>query len=71
MVRKQTQKLSHFLTVTQLVSGRAKIKTQIALLYINYITNKNLLYSTENSTLYSLITHMGKESKKDWIYVYV
>ena len=35
------------------------------------MTNKNLLYSTENSTLYSLITHMGKESKKDWIYVYV
>ena len=28
---------------------RAKIKTQIALLYINYISNKNLLYSTEKS----------------------
>ena len=61
MVRKQTQKLSHFLTVTQLVSGRAKIKTQIALLYINYITNKNLLYSTEKSIQCSVMTYMGIE----------
>ena len=42
------------------------------LLYVKYITNKDLLYSTGNSTQYSVITHMGKESKKkEWIYVYV
>ena len=34
------------------------------LLYINCITNKDLLYSTENSTQYSLITYVGKESEK-------
>ena len=41
------------------------------LLYIKYITNKNLLYSTGNSTQYSVMTYMGIESKKEWIYVYV
>ena len=41
------------------------------LLYIKQITNKDLLYSTGNSTEYSVITYMGKESKKEWIHVYV
>jgi len=35
------------------------------------ITNKDLLYSTGNSTQYSVKTCMGRESKKEWIYVYV
>ena len=39
------------------------------LLYIKQITSKNLLYSTRNSTQYSVMTYMGKESKKEWIYV--
>ena len=33
--------------------------------------NKNLLCSTGNSTQYSVMIHMGKKSKKEWIYVYV
>ena len=33
--------------------------------------NKDLLYSTVNSTQYSVMTYMGIESKKEWIYVYV
>ena len=41
------------------------------LLYIKQITNKDLLYSAENSTQYSLMANMGKESKKEWMYVYV
>ena len=41
------------------------------LLYIKQITNKNLLYSTGNSTQYSIMTYMGKESTKEWIYDYV
>ena len=41
------------------------------LLYIKSITNKNLQYSTGNSTQYSIISYMGKESNKEWIYVYV
>ena len=30
-----------------------------------------LLYSTGNSIQYSVMAYMGKESNKDWIYVYV
>ena len=35
------------------------------------VTNKNLLYHTGSSTQYSVMTDMGKESEKEWIYVYV
>ena len=38
---------------------------------IHFEFNKDLLYSTGNSTQYSVMTYMGKESKKEWIYVYV
>ena len=41
------------------------------LLYIKQITNKDLLYSTGNSTQQSVMTYMGKESKKEWVHVYV
>ena len=34
------------------------------------ITNKDPLYSTGNSTQYSIMTYMGKESKKELIYAY-
>ena len=30
-----------------------------------------LLYSTGNSTQYSVMAYMGKESKKEWIYICV
>ena len=39
------------------------------LLYISYIINKGLLYNTRNSTQYSLIIFMGKESEKGLVYV--
>ena len=42
-----------------------------ALLYIKMITNKDLLCSVGNSTQYSGMTYMGKESKKACIYIYV
>ena len=38
-------------------------------LYIKQIINKDLLYSPGNSTQYSVIIYMGKESEKEWIYV--
>ena len=41
------------------------------LLYIEKITNKDLLYSTGNSTQYSVMTYIRTESKTEWIYVYV
>ena len=33
------------------------------------IINKDLLYSTGNSTQYSLMVYMGKEPKKEWVYL--
>ena len=33
------------------------------------ITNKDLLYSSGNSTQYSVMAYMGKESKREWIYI--
>ena len=41
------------------------------LLYIKQINNKDLLYRTGNYTQYLVITHNGKESEKEQIYVYV
>ena len=41
------------------------------LLCIKWITNKDLLYSTGNSSQYSVMTYMGKESKEECTYVYV
>ena len=35
------------------------------LLYIKQIANKDLLYSTWNSTQYSIMTHIRKEPKKE------
>ena len=33
--------------------------------------NKDLVYNTGNSNQYSVMVYMGKESKKEWIYVYL
>ena len=41
------------------------------LLYIKYITNKELLYSTGNSTQYSLMVYMGNLKKSGDIYLYI
>ena len=38
------------------------------LLYLKQITNKNLLYSTDNYTQYLVITYNGKESEKVYMY---
>ena len=40
------------------------------LLCIEWINNKDLLYRRGNSTQYLGITYNGKESEKEWIYVY-
>ena len=33
------------------------------------ITSKDLVYSTGNSTQYSVMTYTGKEYKKEWVYI--
>ena len=40
------------------------------LLYIRQI-NKDLLYSTGNSIQYLIVTNNGKESEKEYIYIYI
>ena len=41
------------------------------LLHIKQITNKDLLYSTGNSTQYFVITYKGKEYENNPIYMYI
>ena len=38
---------------------------------IKWISNKDLLYSTGNSTQYSVVAYMGKESRKEWMCIYI
>ena len=40
------------------------------LLYIEWINNKVLLYSTGNYIQYSVINHNGKEYEKEYLYLY-
>ena len=48
--------------------GSQRVRHNLA---ITITTNKNLLYSTRNSIQYSVMAYMGKESKYEWIHVYV
>ena len=71
----ESQKQKTKLMITKGAKGGGGINWEIGidiqtLLYIKQITNKNLIYSTENSIQYSVMTYMGKESKIEWIYLY-
>ena len=58
------------LMVTKGQSGGDKVRiNRYTLLYIKKMNNKDLLYSTGNYIQYLVITYMGKESEKEWIYV--
>ena len=51
---------------------KQKVETDVyTLLYMEWKSNKDLLYSTGKSTQFSEVTCTRKEFKKDWIYVYV
>ena len=39
--------------------------------YIEWLTNGDLLYITENPTQYSVIVCGGKEHEREWIWVYL
>ena len=45
--------------------------TMYMLLYVKWITNNNLLYSTWNSSQSYMATWMGREFGGEWIHVYV
>ena len=40
-------------------------------IYIKWINNMVLLYNTENHIQYPMISHNGKEYKKEYIYMYM
>ena len=72
-IESQTQKTNLWLPGGK-GSGRINWEIEMdiyTLLRIKQITNKDLLYRTGNSTQYSVMTCMGKESKKELIYIYV
>ena len=46
-------------------------KVMYTLLYLKWITNKNLLYSTGNSTQCYVAAWMGGGFGEEWIHVYV
>ena len=48
--------------------GRTDIYT---VLYVKQIANKDLLYSTGNSTQFSAMIYMEKKSEKKCMYMYV
>ena len=45
--------------------GKPHIDTTV---YKIHVTNEDLLYSTENSTQYSVMAYVGKETFKKWIF---
>ena len=46
-------------------------RCKLALIYIEWINNKVLIYSTGNYIQYPMINHNGKELKKKNVYVYI
>ena len=58
--------------VTKGEKGRDKLGAWISrhkVLYITQINNKVLLYSTRNCIHYRTISHNGKESEKEYVYM--
>ena len=57
------------------VGWRDRVKVGVSrhkLLYIEWINNKVLLYSTENYIQHPMINHNGKEYfKKEYVYIYI
>ena len=70
-VESQKQK-TNMLTGSKQGGINWEIGTDIyTLLYVIWITNKDLPQSTEDSTQYSVMAYLGKEFLKEWLYVYV
>ena len=71
----QTQENKKNLMVTKGERGvgisQAFGTNRYTLLYIKYISNKTLLYSTGNYSQYLILTCNGKEFEKKKIYIYI
>ena len=73
--QKQSYRCGGLIYGCQGVRGREinwKIETDVCILpYIRQMTNRDPLNSAGNCTQYSVMAYMGKESKKQWVYVCV
>ena len=57
--------------LTEGLSGPILQKLTMQTRYMEWLANGDLLYSTGNSTQYSLIIYVGKVSEKEWMCVHV
>ena len=74
LLKKQKQIHRFLKTYIQLPKekhGRVGINWEIGVDIYTLITNKNMFYSTGNSTQYPIMTFMGKESKEKSGYMYM
>ena len=71
-----SQRIEHdWATELNLLPGEVKDCDQknkrTSSLYLKWITNKDLLYSTGNSAQWNVTTWLGKELEKEYMYIYV
>ena len=52
------------------LSFKEGVSLDVSFLYIEWINNKVLLYSTENYIQYPMVNHNGKEYLKKRMYIY-
>ena len=69
-IKQKVTDVENKLMVTEEQKGRDKLEDWDRHIYTTIykqITNKDLLYSSGNSSQYSVMTYMGKEPKKEWV----
>ena len=68
MNRNRLTDFEHKLRVTKgdRLGGRIDVGLGIGILFMEWIVSGEQLYSTGNSTQYSVVTYTGKESEKEW-----
>ena len=69
-IQKKWYKLNHQWDREGGINWKTGVDIHI-LLYIKQVINKDLLYRTGNSIQHSVMTYMGIEYIKEYIYVYV
>ena len=73
----KTNKFKVFDTILWLPKGKPlegwieRLRLVYTQCYTKLISNEDLLYSSGKSIQYCVITYMGKESKKEWICIYM
>ena len=66
----QMHAVTGMIYLTQICFLKKWINT-CTLLYIKWVTNKDLLYSIGNYTQHFVIIYEGRESVREYIYIYI